>query len=82
MKQVTSKKIKMLTLFGRMWMLGSRLMFSARRKLQIFEPGYSSESLSSGEVGLVIVICYISAMAKDDCLLHGLWVVQPLRFYP
>jgi hypothetical protein len=30
-------------------MLGSRLMFSAKRKLQFFEPGYSSESLSSGE---------------------------------
>ena len=35
--------------FGRMWMLGSRLIFSAKRKLQFFEPGCSSESLSSGE---------------------------------
>jgi len=51
MKQVTSRKIKMLTLysFGRMWMLGSRLTFSAKRKLQFFGPGCSSESLSSGE---------------------------------
>jgi len=28
MKQVTSKKIKMLTLLGVMWMLGLKLMFS------------------------------------------------------
>ena len=76
-------------------------MFGAKRKLQFFEPGCSSESLSSGEAlrlwipgvspegwrfqgafGLVIVICYINAKAKDDCLLHGLRMVQPLRFYP
>jgi hypothetical protein len=36
-----------------------------------------------GAFGLVIVISsYISVKTKDDCLLHGLRMVQPLRFYP
>jgi hypothetical protein len=30
-------------------MLGSRMRFSGKRKLQFFEPGYLSESLSSSE---------------------------------
>jgi hypothetical protein len=47
MKQVTSKKIKMLTFWENVdaWLKDD--MFSAKRKLQFFEPGCSSESLSS-----------------------------------
>ena len=47
MKQVSSKQD--VDSFGRMWMLCSRLMSSAKQKLKFFEPGCSSESLSSGE---------------------------------
>ena len=58
-------------------MLGSRLMFSAKRKLQFFGPGCSSESLSSGEA---IEKYNVAPQIVDTrCLAGGLEISRRFR---